>query len=1228
MVNKLRHIVKHPLFFLVATVLLVILAETLYVSNFLSIEKEYTVEKMEQLLHQRATEAEQVMDEIRRDEFLRNCSFNCFHEYYTNRIEPHELAFFVYRDDCLVYWSDHNITLDYRITEDSFEESILYHSNAWFKIDREKIGEMDFILMIPIKYEYAYENDYLKNHFHSYFSFPSEIKIYIPKGDDNHTVRSRSGDKLFAISYVNAKRELEKKNDILFILYVFAGIFFVLGLRRVLHWSLPSSPWIRFGALVLILALVRFIMLFFDIPEFRTDLMIFDPSLYASSTIFPSLADFLINMALLCYLGLYLWKNTFYNRLAALTQPKRKVICTAFTLVLLLFYAQFISVNFRGIIENSNINFNINNLFEISIYSVYGILVIILMLFSFFILADFVALYLVRINIKFNRVLAVYLGLFILHLLFFHFVLKEYDLVQQFWSLMVFLVILFVRVRYKVRYRFASALFIICVFAIYSSHSIVRFSEKKEKSTRIMLAQKLAINEDPFAEILFIDVKREIEQSEDLKELLVGQAQTQEKVELSLLIRSFFGDYWQKFEIYSLIVNSEGAVKHKQLPSSYIDRELPHKIILDEGVESSIVEGLYLISKSTDGLNYVAKIQLEDHSLYLLFYSRLIPEELGFPDLLKVKQKGEIEGLARYSYARYVDDKLTERFGTFNYRQLDYQYDDFEEIYQFKSIEGYSHLVYKADQGLTMVLSRPETTFIDKLTVFSYLVIFYSLFLLLCFIGARFYYGNFDLRLNLKSKIHIALIATMVLSLMVFGVANYFYIMKQYEEKNNNIISEKIHSVLIELMQKIGDEKELDEEITPYIHALLKKFSNVFFTDINLYDVNGQLIASSRDMVFKEGLVSEMMNSEAYIKMAIEGKSEFIHQEKIGELNYLSAYLPFNNKENEILAYLNLPYFAKQGQLQYEISGLLITLINLFVLLFALSIMSAIFASNTITKPLRILQESLGKMELGKNNEPIAYSGNDEISALVDEYNRKVAELKASAEKLAKSERESAWREMAKQVAHEIKNPLTPMKLSIQHLEHSYENKAEDWDQRFKKVTKTLIEQIDTLSNIASEFSNFAQMPKAKLEKVDLEERVHAGIHLFEEDFEIQFIKQFKESAYVLADKNLLLQAFNNILKNAVQAVREVDNPEISVSLKLKEKFYILEFKDNGIGIREEDKKNIFVPNFTTKSTGMGLGLAMTKNIIENVGGEISFTSKENKGSTFVLKIPAYTESV
>jgi nitrogen fixation/metabolism regulation signal transduction histidine kinase len=267
-------------------------------------------------------------------------------------------------------------------------------------------------------------------------------------------------------------------------------------------------------------------------------------------------------------------------------------------------------------------------------------------------------------------------------------------------------------------------------------------------------------------------------------------------------------------------------------------------------------------------------------------------------------------------------------------------------------------------------------------------------------------------------------------------------------------------------------------------------------------------------------------------------------------------------------------------------------------------------------------------MELGKYNEPIYYRRSDEIGSLVKEYNKKVEELALSADLLARSERESAWREMAKQIAHEIKNPLTPMKLNIQHLQHA-KGRGKDYNEYIERVTATLIEQIDNLSNIATEFSNFAQIPTARNQVFNLGNQLERVIGLFEthDRITIQFYCDCNEPIVVNADREQLSRAIINLIKNGIQAIPEGRDGEIKVSLSLSGEAALIAVSDNGTGIPLELRDKLFSPSFTTKTSGMGLGLAIVKNIAENFAGKVWFETELEAGTTFFLEIPVYKSS-
>ncbi|HOY52905.1 MAG TPA: histidine kinase dimerization/phospho-acceptor domain-containing protein, partial [Prolixibacteraceae bacterium] len=396
-----------------------------------------------------------------------------------------------------------------------------------------------------------------------------------------------------------------------------------------------------------------------------------------------------------------------------------------------------------------------------------------------------------------------------------------------------------------------------------------------------------------------------------------------------------------------------------------------------------------------------------------------------------------------------------------------------------------------------VIVSRSLYTFVDYLISFPYLFSFYFLFSLAALVLIQPGLRRKKILFDLKFRIQAAIIAIVFISLLVVAVSTILYNLEESEARLREDLDRKMNSVALEIDMRLENAALLTPEMREWLMPELVKLSNVFETDINIYGVGGNLVVSSRPEIFSRGLVSERINAQAWYELFENFQTNYFQPEKIGGLSYLSAYEPIINNSGDYLGFINLPYFTHQDKYSQEISTFIVAFINLYVLLFLASMAVAVLIANQITLPLATIRENLRKMEFGKRNEPLSYSRNDEIGKLVREYNRKVDELAVSAELLARSERESAWREMAKQVAHEIKNPLTPMKLNIQHLQR-FRGEGEDYRNYVNRIARNLIDQIDTLSEIATEFSNFAQIPRAMKQVFNLNTQISKVIDLYE----------------------------------------------------------------------------------------------------------------------------------
>ncbi|MEL6924810.1 MAG: ATP-binding protein, partial [Bacteroidota bacterium] len=376
---------------------------------------------------------------------------------------------------------------------------------------------------------------------------------------------------------------------------------------------------------------------------------------------------------------------------------------------------------------------------------------------------------------------------------------------------------------------------------------------------------------------------------------------------------------------------------------------------------------------------------------------------------------------------------------------------------------------------------------------------------------------------------------------------------------------------------------------------------------------------------FDKGIIAPVMNPVAYQRLSRLGKNEVKVSESIGDINYMAAYVPLMTPEKEVIAFLGLPYYSEQGKLRSEVMDFMGFIINAFAFLLLIAGAIAIYIANSITKPLDQVGMKLKQFQLGGKNELLTWkTADDEIGALIGEYNRLAQKLEESAELLAQSERDAAWREMAKQVAHEIKNPLTPMKLSIQYLRHAYQSNPTDIEPLLKRVSSTLIEQIDNLAQIATEFSSFAKMPRAQNSRFLINDLVNSVHELFskgEKETELS-LHLPEEEIFVFADKNQLMRVLNNLIKNAVQAIPDDRPGKVAVKLFKEADTAVIQVSDNGSGIPKEMMDKVFVPNFTTKSSGTGIGLAISKNIIESVNGQIYFKTVLDQGTDFFVKLP------
>lgn len=1239
----MKYITENKLLLLIISLVLISGAYFLENKPFLLLSKNDNTERFQKTLSEKELSLEKILQNLADSSSLENFFPEQINrlDYFNNLHQENGFSFLIYEDDSLRFWSDINAPIqNFSFTNTTGriypEPGLLWLQNGWYECLQKKSGNKVIIGLILLKHHYPYENNYLKNTFQNDFDLSAEVEINFDNSASDAIILNKNGDFLCALIDQSPPSASALKQGLVTVLYLCGALLFSLFLYKEadLLYQIIGKPLTLLLYFLIILTL-RILMLELKTPEILYHSELFSPAHYATSFLFPSLGDLLLNSTIILFLVIFIFRlPDFKNKV----KSKALLFLTCLTLLSLpLMAAKLIEHLYLGLIKNSNISFDVSQIFNLSVYSLVGFMVIGILMLTYVIIANKA----VSNYLKFEDSPAIFFTtcfiLVALSVLYDYTADGNLDFIAVIWPFPILVAIWKFRKRSADSfYSFGMLLFIVFIISLFTSWSLISHHQEKEIEERTFLAQKLAQEKDPVAEYLFESVQDKIINDAKISDFLTDYWKQKEEAD-SYILENYFEGYWSKYDVQitacdvndSLYINSDKVyVQCNQFFQNNIN------------TYGQIIPNLdfYFLNNNSGRISYIAQIQIpvagregsKNTMLYIELDSKFIPSGSGYPELLLDQNDLRRNENSNYSFAKYKHGQLISKSGAYHYSSRDSQFHSSGKEFEHISIENFNHLLYRPDENTLIVLSIENQGIINSLTSFSFLFAFFSVILLVILLIKQLPLGISSLGRELKTRIPLLLVGIITFAILVLGSSSIYFIRKQYEEKNQKVITEKTRSVLIELEHKLGNTGKIDSQLQDYLSLLLIKFSNVFFTDINLYDTAGNLLASSRNEVFELGLVDRKMNSGAFREMSLNGKTGFIHEEEIGNLKYLSAYVPFKSSGGTV-AYLNLPYFSKQNEIEHEISVFLAALINIYVLLFVLSVVIALIISRYITVPLQLIRNKLKNVKLGKSNELIEWKGKDEIGGLISEYNRMVEELTESANLLAKSERESAWREMAKQVAHEIKNPLTPIKLSVQHLERAWNDKAPDFDKRLAKFTKTLSEQVDTLTRIANEFSNFAKMPKAANELVDLKKILEHVITLFSEtggSSEISFSDEIKnyehpESvATVFADKDQVLRVFINLVKNGIQAVPEENKPQINIRLKYSGNNYIIEVSDNGSGISEEQQSKIFAPNFTTKTGGMGLGLAMVKNIIENVNGKIWFSTSLRSGTTFYISLP------
>jgi signal transduction histidine kinase/uncharacterized membrane protein YciS (DUF1049 family) len=1134
----------------------------------------------------------------------------------------------VYERGRIAYWSDNSIAFPVVYEEHFSEHKPVFFSNKWFIPVHITFSDYQALALIKVYRQYPITNDLLRSGFPEWFWLPGSTGITFDESATPFHVMGSEDDFHFGLLFPQ-----KKPNTVFIIIPVLLWLiclFFMVRLVILAKGRLFRGAGKGFYAPVAfaVLLLIYFILLLTGMPPSVSSTELFSPFHWSAGPLLPSVGHLLL-LGLFIASGLkIIFRSDEFSQPARGGQRRQLAAAGA---MLATGFAAFMAGEalFRDLVLDSAISFRAYKILDISFMSVAGYIAVMLLLSAPVILFMRAFMMLKERSLKTALIVtgaaAAVLPLACL------------TLTQcSSWGVLYILllagtVLLWQRKAYTIP---ALLVAFSLLTALFSTFLILKYSDIREDRNMEVMAISLANDNDMVAEDMLIDMWPDLENDTILARMM--NHETISASDINTVYRyledAYFNGYWENYDLYIVICRSDSPLDL----GAQGDKADNCYAWFDERIEREgdpiTNTGFWFMQNQSGRAWYFSRLLFDispslSNGLFIELVSHIETYLAGYPELLLDGSHQRTPRLNEISYAKYSGNTLVLRSGKYPYDSTIDPDLSANGDYTYESTGSYRHLRYSRGE-MTLVLTAEAVTPADRIITFAYLFIVtlaFAFIVLVIFTRDPQALLRFD---TFRRRLQLSLSALLAVVFIIIIAGAIMLTTRQFINNHTRVLREKATSLSIELEHKLSAEQTLEEgwqtEDYPTLNHLLVKFSNVFFTDINLYSPSGRLIATSRPEVFTRKLEGSMIDPVAYGMLTEPGKEEYIGEEAIGRMKYLSAYLPFYNSENQLLAYLNVPYFAMQNLLAGEVSNLVVTLINFTLLFLLLMMWVAVFLSRRITSPLYMLQQAMASVEYGKKNEHIRYSGHDEVGELVRQYNRMTDELEESASKLARTEREMAWREMARQIAHEIKNPLTPMKLNVQQLHKWWKDRVPDFDEKLRSFTNHQIEYIDNLSNIATAFSYFARLPAARPAEVDIIAQLKTTLGMFGNvsNATVNLDTGSLTKVVVMADREHLNGIFSNLLKNALQAIPSDNNGLIDIVISVTGDKVQVRFIDNGTGIPEELRPKMFTPNFTTKSSGMGLGLSIVKRYVETAGGTVWFETENEKGTAFIVEMP------
>lgn len=1049
---------------------------------------------------------------------------------------------------------------------------------AWYIVKVFRRGDIEIIGAIEVMQQYSSENAVLHNSCNWRLGLNDRYTTAPPYVDDVNVVYTADGTPAFSVLRNTTLTDRNHQSAGMRWAALLFAIFAILSFQS--RYKGLRQLYFALGGLLL-LQCCSFMM----VGDIDIESELFSPMLYADGN-FNSLGALLIfhSFVFLYCLTVFMSRKSVIKSIRNSARVFRRAKTTVLGLSIIA-VAVYIHTTFRSLTINSGISldlFRINDIsfYTIVIYLAYGMLFLAMLFLINILMATASRRYIEKRRRLSRRLLLTYLIL----------------------------------------------------TSLYMTGSVSLFGFQKECENIRVLTGRLAVERDLNLEMQLQAIERSII-ADPLVRGLAGNPDY-ENIILNRLAERYFYNILPQYDIrittcsmYDMIITEEyvnpvGCYKYFK------------NIIDNYGVQLSDMSAFYYLDYFRNNISYLGAFSIlrngQRYDLYLEIDSKSNTDNIGYPSVL-LDNITSVSTTVKYPYsmAKYHNGRISSHQGRYNFPVS-------VNVYSYE--DGFSHYFYgdnvifinKLPGTNMIVISRPARSFFPSVISFSYVLLAFALIMIGVprLLKRRSRETLFRPKRSFRMKMTVFLTASMVIALVLMGIGSVVIIIRYINNNNNAMMEETLLSVQNALTKLTRTTDNYDALNTSEVFSAMNAVAQSAQVDINLFDPHGRLIRTTKPEVFNEYLTSTRMNPDAYYELVYNRRMQAIMEENISTLSYYSLYTPIYNENGILLAIANIPYFVNDTNFEYDASPIIAAIVNLYLILIIAALFIGITMSNSITRPLREISRNMEAMDISHKVEHINYKADDELGLLVKTYNKMIDDLDRSTKELAQNEREKAWSEMARQIAHEIKNPLTPMKLSIQHLIRMKSQGRPDWQEKFESLASSLIEQIDILSNTASEFSSFAKLYQEEETQVDLVEILSEQKILFDnrDNIEMNF-RSHVDRAVVLARKEQITRTFVNLITNAIQAVEGQGKGVINITLGMYPGYFRIDVEDNGSGVPEENLSKLFSPNFTTKTKGSGLGLAICKSIVTQSHGDIYYSkSKELGGADFTVVLPIFTE--